>query len=60
VRTALKSDDLQFWSAPTRLRRRAHTCRIAANDDESFCSHGVFLSLQQLFMIIRYSGITVC
>jgi hypothetical protein len=60
VRTALKSDNLQFWSAPTRLRGRAHTCRIAANDDESLCSYGVFLSLQRLFMIIRYGSITVC
>ena len=41
VRTALKSDDLQFWSAPTRLRRRAHTCRIAANDKKPLFGHGV-------------------
>jgi hypothetical protein len=41
VRAALEGDDLQFWSAPTRLRCRAHTRRVAANDNKPLAGHRV-------------------
>jgi hypothetical protein len=44
VGTTLKGDDFKLGSSPTRLRRRAHASRIAANDNESFCRHDVFVS----------------
>jgi hypothetical protein len=44
VGATLEGDDLKIRSLPTCLRCRAHTCRIAADDDKPFFRHSEFAS----------------
>ena len=45
VGTAFEGDDFKLGPSPTRLRRRAHARRIAADHDKSLSSHGAFASV---------------